>query len=108
MRNITRSKTLKKVNLALLRKQYSDAKRRLEKSQREYEEAVEALEQGENLAILSAVKTHAITPEELIDLLHEFCGDSADHADEKSGNAADDSEIHERKEETPHEGTASV
>ncbi len=104
---MTRSKTLKKVNLALLRKQYSDAKRRLEKSQREYEEAVDALEQGENLAILSAVKTHAITPEELIDLLHEFCGD-ADHADEKLGNAVDDSGIHEREEEAPHEETASV
>ena len=44
---MAKRRPLKKVNLALLRKQHADAKRQMEKSQREYEEAAKALEEGE-------------------------------------------------------------
>lgn len=72
---MAKRRPLRKVNLALLRKQHADAKRQLEKSQREYEEAAEALEEGENTTFLSAVRDHGISPEELTDLLREFYGD---------------------------------
>lgn len=65
----------RRVNLALLRKQHADAKRQLEKSQREYEEAARALEEGENTDYLWVVRQHGITPEELAVLLREFYGD---------------------------------
>lgn len=93
---------LKKVNLALLRKQHADAKRQLEKSQREYEEAAEALEEGENTTFLSAVREHGISPEELFDLLREFYGDRTETTGGSQKRTVA-SVISDEKEEESHE-----
>lgn len=99
---MAKRRPLRKVNLALLRKQHDDAKRQLEKSQREYEEAAEALEEGENISFLSAVRDHGISPEELVALLREFYGDHAEPTDGSQKNTAA-SLISDEKEEEPHE-----
>lgn len=99
---MAKRRPLRKVNLALLRKQHADAKRQLEKSQREYEEAAEALEEGENTAFLSAVRDHGITPEELSDLLREFYGDRAETTSGSQKRTAA-SAISDEKEEESHE-----
>ena len=93
---------LKKVNLALLRKQHADAKRQMEKSQREYEEAAKALEEGENISFLSAVRDHGISPEELSDLLREFYGDRTETTGGSPKRAAA-SVLSDEKEEEFHE-----
>jgi len=98
---------LKRVNLSLLRKQYADAKRQLEKSQREYEEAVKALEEGENADFLSLVRSHGITPEELADLLRNSYGDRTEATGGSQKRAAV-SVISDEKEEQSHEQTAHV
>ena len=99
---MAKRRPLRKVNLALLRKQHADAKRQLEKSQREYEEAVEALEEGENTTFLSAVRDHGITPEELADFLREFYGDHVEPTDGSQKRTAA-SLISDEKEEESHE-----
>ena len=99
---MAKRRPLKKVNLALLRKQHADAKRQLEKSQHEYEEAAEALEEGENTSYLAAVRDHGITPEELADLLREFYGKPAENVGgNQETSAAPD--ISDEKEVTPYE-----
>ena len=99
---MAKRRPLRKVNLALLRKQHADAKRQLEKSQREYEEATEALEEGENITFLSAVRDHGITPEELADLLREFYGDRTETTGGSQKRTAA-SVISDEKEEESHE-----
>lgn len=99
---MAKRRPLRKVNLALLRKQHADAKRQLEKSQREYEEAAEELEEGENISFLSAVRDHGITPEELADLLREFYGDRAETTGSSQKHSAA-SVISDEKEEESHE-----
>ena len=99
---MAKRRPLKKVNLALLRKQHADAKRQLEKSQREYEEAAEALEEGENTSYLAVVRDHGITPEELADLLREFYGKPAENTDGSQETSAT-SDISDEKEVTPYE-----
>ena len=99
---MAKRRPLRKVNLALLRKQHADAKRQLEKSQREYEEAAEALEEGENISFLSAVRDHGISPEELADLLREFYGDRTETTGGRQKNTAA-SVLSDEKEEEFHE-----
>ena len=99
---MAKRRPLRKVNLSLLRKQHADAKRQLEKSQREYEEAAEALEEGENTTFLSAVRDHGITPEELVDFLREFYGDRTETMGGSQKRTAA-SVIPDEKEEESHE-----
>lgn len=99
---MAKRRPLRKVNLALLRKQHADAKRLLEKSQREYEEAAEALEEGENTTFLSAVREHGISPEELADLLREFYGDRTENTGGSQKRTAA-SVLSDEKEEPSHE-----
>ena len=99
---MAKRRPLRQVNLALLRKQHADAKRQLEKSQREYEEAAKALEEGENISFLSAVRDHGISPEELADLLREFYGDRTETTGGSPKRAAA-SVISDEKEEESHE-----
>lgn len=99
---MAKRRPLRKVNLALLRKQHADAKQQLEKSQREYEEAAEALEEGENTTFLSAVREHGISPEELADLLREFYGDRTETTGGSQKRSAA-SVLSDEKEEQSHE-----